>query len=275
MNTQHKIFDTHAHYHDTRFNQPTSNLPPVTTLLDTLFSTQISHILNVGTDIPHSMAAIALAEQYPGMYAAVGMHPSSCPTPHNHEEMDAILDRISALADHSKVVAIGEIGYDFHYDDVPRSIQEIWFSAQMQLARKKDLPVIIHDREAHGAVMDMIAQHPGVRGVLHSYSGSAEMAKQLVSRGWMISVSGVVTFKNARQLVEVVSALPMDSLLIETDCPYLTPEPHRGKVNHSGYLTHTAARIAAIRGISEEDVCDRTRENALRFFRIPEIPSNT
>ena len=130
------------------------------------------------------------------------------------------------------------------------------------------MPVVIHDREAHGATMDMIARHPAVRGVMHSFSGSAEMARQLVSRGWMISVSGVVTFKNARQLVEAVAAVPMDSILIETDAPYLTPHPHRGKTNHSGYLVHTAARIAEIRGITEDEVRDITRKNALNFFKI-------
>lgn len=266
--TNHPIFDTHAHYHDSRFASPDTGLPDIHTLLKTLFSTEISHIIEVGTDISHSRAAIALAEQYPCMYAAVGMYPGSCPQPFDEEQMEDIIAQFSEMLDHEKVAALGEIGYDFHYDDVPRDIQKLWFDRQMRLAAEKNVPVVIHNREAHGATMDMIAAHPDVRGVLHSYSGSAEMARQLCDRGWMISLSGVVTFKNARQTVEVAQTLPLDHLLIETDCPYLTPVPHRGKINHSGYLIHTAARIAEIRGISEEEVRDITRENALRFFGI-------
>lgn len=268
MKSQHPIFDTHAHYHDSRFSSPDTGLPQTNKLLDTLFSTEISHIIEIGTDIAHSEAAIALAKQYPNMYAAVGMYPGSCPLPFEDEQMEEIIARFAEMLDHEKVVAIGEIGYDFHYDDVPRDIQKLWFDRQMRLAKEKNVPVIIHDREAHGAVMDMICAHPEVRGVLHSYSGSAEMARQLCERGWMISLSGVVTFKNARQTVEVAERIPLSHLLIETDAPYLTPVPHRGKTNHSGYLVHTAARIAEIRGISEEEVRDATRENACRFFGI-------
>ena len=268
--TNHPIFDTHAHYHDSRFSSPDTGLPQVDVLLNTLFSTEISHIINVGTDIPHSMAAIALAERYPNMYAVIGMYPGSCPLPFNGEQMEDIIAQFSAMLDHEKVVGIGEIGFDFHYDDVPRDVQAHWFDRQMRLAKEKNMPVVIHDREAHGAVMDMISAHPDVRGVLHSYSGSAEMARQLCERGWMISLSGVVTFKNARQTVEVAEKIPLSHLLLETDAPYLTPVPHRGKTNHSGYLVHTAARIAEIRGISEDEVRDITRENACRFFGIPQ-----
>ena len=268
MKSQHPIFDTHAHYHDSRFSAPDAALPETGALLDTLFSTEISHIINVGTDISHSAAAIALAEQYPDMYAAIGMYPGSCPLPFDAEQMENMIAQFSDMLDHPKVVALGEIGFDSHYDDVPRDIQAIWFDRQMTLAAEKNIPVVIHDREAHGAVWDMICAHPDVRGVLHSYSGSAEMARQLVSRGWMISLSGVVTFKNARQTIEVAEQIPLSSLLLETDAPYLTPVPHRGKTNHSGYLVHTAARIAEIRGISEEEVRDVTRENAKSFFAI-------
>ena len=266
--TQHPIFDTHAHYHDSRFASAETGLPDIHTLLKSLFSTEISHIIEVGTDIAHSESALALAMQYPNMYAVVGMYPSSCPLPFDEEQMEEIIAQFSRMLDHEKVVGLGEIGYDFHYDDVPRDIQKRWFDRQMRLAAEKNVPVVIHDREAHGAVMDMIAAHPDVRGVLHSYSGSAEMARQLCNRGWMISLSGVVTFKNARQTVEVAASVPLDHLLIETDCPYLTPHPYRGKTNHSGYLVHTVERIAEIRGISGEEVRDITRENALRFFGI-------
>ena len=266
--TQHPIFDTHAHYHDSRFSSSETGLPDIHTLLKSLFATEISHIIEVGTDIAHSESAIALAEQYPNMYAVVGMYPSSCPLPFDENQMEEIIAQLENMLDHEKVVGLGEIGYDFHYDDVPRDVQKRWFDRQMHLAEKKNVPVVIHDREAHGAVMDMIAAHPNVRGVLHSYSGSAEMARQLCDRGWMISLSGVVTFKNARQTVVVAETVPLDHLLVETDCPYLTPVPHRGKTNHSGYLVHTVERIAEIRGISEEEVRDITRKNALRFFGI-------
>ena len=187
MKSQHPIFDTHAHYHDSRFSSPETGLGPVDALLHTLFSTEISHIIEVGTDIAHSEAAIALAERYPGMYAAVGMYPGSCPLPFDCEQMEAIIARFDAMLSHEKVVAIGEICYDFHYDDVPREVQQRWFERQMRLAEDRDIPVVIHNREAHGATMDMIARFPAVRGVLHSFSGSVEMAEQLVRRGWMIS----------------------------------------------------------------------------------------
>ena len=268
MMTQHPIFDTHAHYHDSRFSAADTDLPDIHTLLDTLFSTEICNIIEVSTDIAHAKAAIALAEQYPAMYAAVGMYPGSCPLPYNAEETERIIAEFSEMLDHEKVVALGEIGYDFHYDNVPRDVQKLWFDRQMRLAAEKNIPVVIHDREAHGAVMEMVAAHPDVRGVLHSYSGSAEMARQLIARGWMISLSGVVTFKNARQTVEVAEQIPLSSLLVETDCPYLTPHPHRGKINHSGYLVHTVQRIAEIRGISAEEVRDATKNNAKRFFGI-------
>ena len=266
--TNHPIFDTHAHYHDSRFSSPDTGLPQTDVLLKTLFSTEISHIINVGTDIPHSRAAIALAEQYEHMYAVIGMYPSSCPQPFDEEQMEDIIGQFTAMLTHEKVVGIGEIGFDFHYDDVPRDVQARWFDRQMRLAKEINMPVVIHDREAHGATMDMITAHPDVRGVLHSYSGSAEMARQLCDRGWMISLSGVVTFKNARQTVEVAEKIPLSHLLLETDAPYLTPHPHRGKTNHSGYLVHTAERIAEIRGITADEVRDVTRENAVRFFGI-------
>lgn len=268
MRSQHPIFDTHAHYHDSRFASEETGLAKVDTLLTDLFSTEISHIINVGTDIAHARSAIALAERYETMYAAVGMYPGSCPLPFDSAQMEDLIAEFSAMLAHPKVVALGEIGFDFYYDDVPREVQTLWFDRQMQLAAEKNIPVVIHDREAHGAVWDMIRAHPDVRGVLHSYSGSAEMAGQLVSRGWMISLSGVVTFKNARQTVEVAKSVPLTSLLLETDAPYLTPHPHRGKINHSGYLVHTAARIAELRGITEDEVRDVTRENAKTFFGV-------
>ena len=264
----HLIFDTHAHYHDSRFSDGNSGLQPTDVLLDTLFSTEIGEIVDIGTDMETSRAAVSIAEQYPHMYAAVGMYPGSCPLSSDPEQIENTVGHFAHMLDHEKVVAIGEIGFDFHYDDVPRDIQAVWFERQMQLASEKNVPVIIHDREAHGAVMDVLSRYRQVHGILHSYSGSTEMAEQLIQMGYYISVSGVVTFRNARKLVEVVERIPLEYLLVETDAPYLTPHPHRGKVNHSGYLPYTVSRIAEIKGISYEEVCDVTRRNAYRIFGI-------
>ena len=167
------------------------------------------------------------------------------------------------------VKAIGEIGYDFYWEDNPSpEVQKFYFERQMALAEKLSLPVIIHDREAHGATMDMILRYPGVIGVLHSYSGSVEMAKELVKRGWYISFSGVITYKNATRLAEVVPTIPSDRILVETDCPYLSPVPMRGKMNHSGYVKYTAAKAAELRGEGYEDFVNQTTENAKRLFGI-------
>ncbi len=264
------IFDTHAHYHDRRFTAPATDtgMPAVDILLSSLFAENLCAVTDIGTDIETSLAAIALAERYPGIYAAVGMYPGSCPVTFDEAVMENTAASFAKMLDHPKVVAIGEIGLDFHYDDVPRDIQMRWFDRQMQLARDKHVPVIIHDREAHGPVFDMLARYPEVTGILHSYSGSAEMAEQLVKMGYFISVSGVVTFKNAQKLVEVVRRIPLEHLLIETDAPYLTPHPHRGKINHSGYLSYTVAKIAELKGISQEECAAATYRNALRVFRL-------
>lgn len=265
---KHYIFDTHAHYHDDRFSEAASGLPQTPALLDGLFADTIGEITDIGTDIETSEKAIALAEHYPHMYAAVGMYPGSCPIPYVPEQMEDTIAKLRTLLNHEKVVAIGEIGLDFHYDDVPRDIQQHWFERQMQLAEETHMPVIIHDREAHGPVLETLSRYPGVRGILHSYSGSAEMAEQLIQMGYFISISGVVTFKNAQKVVEVVRHIPLEYLLVETDCPYLTPHPHRGKTNHSGYLSYTVSRIAEIKGIPDAEVCDVTRKNAYRIFGL-------
>ncbi len=264
------IFDTHAHYHDIRFTAPQDDtgLPQVDTLLSSLFAGNLCAVTDIGTDLETSLSAIALSEAYPRIYAAVGMYPGSCPLPFDENGMEEIIARFADMLHREKVVAIGEIGLDFHYDDVPRAVQQRWFDRQMQLAACENVPVVIHDREAHGPVFDTLSRYPTVGGILHSYSGSAEMAEQLIKMGYFISVSGVVTFKNAHKLVEVVERIPMEYLLIETDAPYLTPHPHRGKTNHSGYLSYTIARIAEIKGIPAEDVARITCENAHRVFRI-------
>ena len=174
------------------------------------------------------------------------------------------------LAD-KKVRAVGEIGLDYHYPDTDKERQSKWLEAQLTLAEELDIPVIIHDRDAHGDCFDAVCAHPRVRGVFHSYSGSAEMALDLIRRGWYISFSGTVTFKNAARVAGVCAALPHDRVFIETDAPYLAPHPHRGKLNHSGYLTYTVSRIAELWGMSVEEVARITVENARAFYGIKEI----
>lgn len=263
---EHPIFDTHAHYHDARFSED-ETLPPRAELLSSLFSETICGIVNVGTDTETSREALALAKGYPRMYAAVGMYPGSCPSADEAAVGDA-LRVFRVLLDDPKTVAIGEIGFDFHYDDVPREIQAVWFERQLQLAAETGYPVIIHNREAHGATMDLLRKYPDVRGVLHSYSGSAEMAAELMKMGWYISFSGVVTFKNAARMAEVVKSVPVERMLVETDCPYLTPVPFRGRANHSGYLPYTVQRIAELHGTTPEEIADITRKNAETLFRL-------
>ena len=264
---RHTIFDTHAHYHDRHFTE--DPLTDTNALLKSLFSDGIGAINDIGTDIETSRLAIALSEKYPQVYATVGMYPGSCPLTEYPSVMEDTIAQFEEMLKHPKVVAIGEIGYDFYYDNVPREIKTKGFTRQMQLAEKTGYPVAIHNREAHGATMDMLRQFPNVRGVLHSFSGSPEMAAELVRRGYYISISGVVTFKNARQSVEVVRAIPLENLIIETDSPYLTPHPHRGKRNHSGYLVHVIDKIAEIKSISSDEVRNVTTQNACEIFRIP------
>ncbi|MCQ2432141.1 MAG: TatD family hydrolase [Clostridia bacterium] len=276
MRNPHAIFDTHAHYHDSRFVEG-KEAGDVDALLDALFAGDICGVVDIGTDLETSRKAIALAEAYPGIYAAVGIYPGSCPMTTDPAVIESVMDELRVMLRHPKVKAIGEIGFDFHYDDVPKDIQAVWFERQLQLAEEVGVPILIHDREAHGATMELLRKYPRVHGVLHSFSGACEMAEELVKMGYYISISGVVTFKNARKLCEVAAMLPSDRMLIETDAPYLTPVPHRGECNHSGYLVYTAEKIAGLRaeagcadGCSAEDVADITRRNACRVFGITE-----
>lgn len=252
-------FDSHSHMDDRRFDGDRE------TIFDELKSCDVGLLMNVGCDLPSSERSVALAERYPFVYAAVGSHPDDA----DHVN-GRLLDRYRALAEHPKVRAIGEIGLDYHYEDVPRAQQIIAFEQQLDLAQALHLPVIVHERDAHGDAMDIVRRHPELRGVFHCFSGSAEMAMWLVERGWYIGFTGVVTFKNARRAVEAVRALPMDRILIETDCPYMAPEPYRGRRNDSRYVPLVAAKIAQIKGISPEEAGVRTTENAKRLFGISE-----
>ncbi len=250
-------FDSHAHLDDRRFDDDRAEV------FDDLKNYGVGLVMNVGCDLPSSEQSVALAEKYPFVYAAVGSHPDDA------DHVDGrLLDRYRALAGHPRVRAIGEIGLDYHYEDVPRTQQIIAFEQQLELAEALKLPVIVHEREAHGDAMDIVRRHPNVRGVFHCFSGSAEMALWLAERGWYLGFTGVVTFKNARRAVEAVQALPMDRILIETDCPYMAPEPHRGRRNDSRLVPLVAAKIAEIKGISPEEAGDVTTENAKRLFGI-------
>lgn len=251
------LFDTHAHLDDARFDEDRE------TLLQELPQKGVSLLLDPGCSLPASQAAVALAERAPWIYAAVGSHPDDA----DHGDDDT-LEAYRRLARHPKVKAIGEIGLDYHYEDIPREIQQETFRKQMALARELDLPVIIHEREAHEDGLRIISEFPEVTGVFHCFSGSREMAEYLVARGWYIGFTGVLTFKNARRAVETAAAIPLDRIVIETDCPYMAPEPFRGRRNDPGYVYRMAERLAEIRGISVEKAAQSTFENGKRLYRI-------
>ncbi len=260
------FFDSHAHYYDRRFCKEFDG--GADALLKGLFDSNICGIIDVGDNIKNSKKCIAQAAKYGKMYVAAGIHPSCA-----GEEGDINSSRVALCdllddAENNKIVALGEIGFDYHYDDTDKETQREFFDMQMRVAEMYGLPVIIHDREAHGDCMDMVIKYPNVHGVFHSYSGSAEMAMELIRRGWIISFSGVVTFKNAERVRAVAEKVPMDKLLIETDAPYLAPHPHRGECNHSGLLEFTAQTIADVHGITVEEVAKITAENASGFFGI-------
>ncbi len=253
-------FDTHAHYYDDAFDADRDEV------LSALPAAGVELALCPGCDLVSSRQSVALAERYPHLYAAVGFHPENL----EGASLDQ-LSEIEAMAAHRKVKAIGEIGLDYYWEKDPdkRKLQQDFCSAQLSLAEKLDLPVIFHDREAHKDSLDMVRAHPNARGVFHCYSGSVEDAKTLVIMGWMVSFTGVVTFKNARRALEVIEWLPMDRIMIETDAPYMAPEPYRGKRNDSRYVFRMAEAIAQVKGLTAEEVGHITTENGKRFFNIP------
>lgn len=251
-------FDSHSHMDSACFDDDRDQL------IRRFVEKQVEGFLNVGCDLDSSRRSIALAETYPFVRAAVGSHPDDAAF------VDASrIEEYRRLAAHEKVVAIGEIGLDYHYEDPPRDIQKQAFEMQLQLARELRLPVIVHEREAHADAMEILERFTDITGVFHCYSGSLEMAKELVKRGWYIGFTGVVTFKNARKAVEVVKWLPLDRILIETDCPYMAPEPFRGRRNDTGLVPLVGKAVAAHRGEPEDLVMQATTANAKRLFRIP------
>ena len=236
---------------------------------------EVSHIVNVGTNVQSSVQAIEQAARHAGMFAAVGIHPEDCqmldgePEQHLFALRELLGDEITRKRD--KIVALGEIGLDYYERDylpVNKPLQKWYFEQQLALAAELDLPVIIHDREAHDDCFETVLRYPNIRGVFHSFSGSAEMARELWRRGWYISFSGVVTFKNARRVGEVASSIPLDRLLVETDAPYLAPHPHRGRRNDSSLMRHTVETLASLHGVSTEQMAKITAQNAAVLFDI-------
>ncbi len=257
------IFDTHAHYNDLRFEDEIEGGRDA--VISALLSQNVRYIVNAGCSIESTLECIAMAEKYPNLYATAGIHPGEIK---EDDDIEAVMNELRLLLAHEKVRALGEIGLDYYYEDPPRETQKKWFRRQLELARELGVPVVIHDRDAHGDVMDILNEYPEVRGVFHSFSASKEIARQLVNKGWYISFSGVITFKNAARLAEIVPSVHLDRVMIETDAPYLAPVPYRGKTNHSGLMEYTAERAAELYGITAEEFCDHAYRNSTRFFGI-------
>ena len=252
------LFDTHAHMDDRAFDQDRE------LLLADLPARGLALVMNPGCSLESSRNADALSRRYDYIYAAVGSHPDAA-----DEVNEAVLEQYRQLCrENPKIKAIGEIGLDYHYEDIPRDLQKAAFRAQMKLAEELRLPVIVHEREAHGDALEILDEFPTVTGVFHCYSGSADMAKDLVRRGWYIGFTGVLTFKNAKKAVEVAKMLPHDRLVLETDCPYMAPEPFRGKRNHPGYLYRMAEKLAELWALPVEQVQTITLENGKRLYNI-------
>ena len=253
------LFDTHAHLDDRAYDEDRQQL------LESLPSQGVGLVMNPGCSLESSRNVDKLTREYDYIYGAVGSHPDVA-----DEVNEAVLEEYRTLCKaNPKIKAIGEIGLDYHYEDIPREIQQRAFRLQMELARERNLPVIVHERDAHEDGMKIVTEFPEVTGVFHCYSGSAEMAKWLVNRGWYIGFTGVLTFKNARKAVEVASQIPLDRIVLETDCPYLAPVPYRGKRNEPAYVAHTLTKIAELRFVNADEMADTVTENARRVFRIP------
>ena len=252
------LFDTHAHMDDRAFDGDREEL------LSSLPGQGIALLMNPGCSLASSRAASRLSQEYDYIYAAVGSHPDAA------DEVDeAVLEEYRKLCKlNPKIKAIGEIGLDYHYEDIPRDIQQRAFRMQLELARELDLPVIVHEREAHEDGLKIIAEFPEVTGVFHCYSGSTEMAKLLVERGWYIGFTGVLTFKNARKAVEVAQSIPMERIVLETDCPYMSPEPFRGRRNDPRNLYRMAEALAQLWQVSPQEAQAITYENGRRLYRM-------
>ena len=252
------LFDTHAHYYAEQFD------PDRDEVLSALPAANVGLVLCPGCDLESSRQSIALAEQYPFLYAAAGVHPEDA-----LGLPDDWLEQVEAMTHHPKVKAVGEIGLDYYWQEVPRDLQKEVFRAQLALAQRLDMPVIVHDREAHADTLAIVREFPGVTGVFHCFSGSPEMARELLKMGWYLGFDGPVTYKNARRAPEVAAVTPLDRMLIETDSPYMTPVPYRGRRNDSGYVHLVAEKLAEWKGVTPEEMARVTTENGKRLFRIP------
>jgi TatD DNase family protein len=252
------FIDSHAHYDDDWFNEDRESL------IADLHANGIDKIVNIGSSVKTSKTSVELAEKYDFVWAAVGVHPEDCV---GMTEND--LETIRILAQNKRVVAIGEIGLDYHYADVsPKENQQLWFEKQLDLAAELDLPIVVHAREATQDTFDMIRESKVRKGVIHAFSGSAEVAKEYIKMGFYIGVGGVVTFKNGKSLVRTVENIPLEKIVIETDAPYLSPVPNRGKRNDSSNLIYTAQKIAELKGVTVEEVAKVTSHNSELLFGI-------
>lgn len=253
------LFDTHAHYDDKRFDADRNEV------LESLKDYDVTNIVNIGSSMETSRASAALAEEYDFVYATVGVHPSE-----TGDLTEDDIEELKELCKNPKVRAIGEIGLDYHYlpDDVPADIQRKWFARQLDLAKELSVPVVIHDRESKGECIEILKEKKISNGVVHCFSGSVETAKTILDMGLMISFTGVLTFKNARKAAEACAVVPLDRLMIETDCPYMAPEPYRGERNFSGYVEFVARKMAEIKNVSYEEIVRITEKNAKRFYGI-------
>jgi TatD DNase family protein len=253
------LFDTHAHFNDNRFKEDRDEV------INKAYERGVSYILNVSYNIPSLEHSVSLSKRYSYIYAAVGIHP------HYSKEMnDEVLDKVRSLTQNKKVVAIGEIGLDYYRDLSPREIQKKWFIKQIDLAKEIKLPIIVHIRDANEDAVKVLKDQNAreVGGIIHSFSGDINMAKEVMDNNFYISVGGPVTYRNAGRLVDVVKYVPEDRLLIETDCPYLTPEPFRGRRNDSSLVRLVAEKIASIKGKTFDEVAEITTNNAKRLFQI-------
>lgn len=253
------IFETHAHYDDDSYDSDRDSI------IRLLKEEGIAPVINIGASLTSTASSVDLAHKYDHVYAAVGVHPSDCA-----DLDDKDIEWLKSLCSDPRVVAIGEIGLDYHYDEPDREIQKKWFIRQLQLARETDLPIVVHSRDAAADTLDILKKEEfrGMRGVIHCFSYSPEIANEYVSMGYHIGIGGVVTFKNGRKLQEIAGTIPLKNIVIETDCPYLAPEPYRGRRNSSAYLTYVIEKIAALRNTGYEEIEKATYENAAALFGV-------
>ncbi len=253
------LVDTHAHIDEESFAHDFDEM------LARAYANDVKYVVNIGANMDESRVSIELADKYESIYATVGVHP------HDVEEINSkALDQLAAWCEHDKVVAVGEIGLDYFRSQTSKEMQAYAFAAQLDVARQMHMPVSIHDRDAHGDIMRMLKNEgKGINGILHCFSGSWEMAKELIKMGYYIAIGGAVTFKNAAKLPEIAANIPLEYLLLETDCPYLAPHPHRGTRNEPANIRPIAEFIAGIRGITLEELAAATTANAARIMRMP------